>query len=261
MSTTRPVRASRCRSSRPWATTLLVVATVLATTGCGPTGAGEAGDELVVHAASSLTDAFTDLAADFEASHPGVMVTLNLAGSQALATQVEQGAPGGVLATADEVQMDRVDDLLAGPATTFATNHLVVVTPTDDRAGVTSLEDLARSDVIVVLASEDVPAGRYAGMLLDAAGVEVTPASRELDVRSVLAKVATGDADAGIVYATDAASSDQVRTVEVDGADDVVAAYPIAVLSDQAERGREFVTFVLSADGRAILRDRGFGAP
>lgn len=252
----------RPRGSR-WSTMPSVLAVVaLITAACmGPGTANEPSDELVVHAASSLTEVFTDLAADFEDDHPGVTVTLNLAGSQALATQVEQGAPGGVLATADEVQMGRVRDLLDEAPTTFATNRLVVVTPADDRAGISSLADLARPDVTVVLASEDVPAGRYAGQLLDAAGVEVRAASRELDVRSVLAKVATGEADAGIVYATDAASSDQVRTVEVDGSDQVVATYPIAVLPDQAGLGRDFVDFVTSADGQAMLRDHGFGAP
>lgn len=216
--------------------------------------------ELLVHAAASLSDAFPVAGELFEAEHPGLDVVFNFAGSQTLAQQISSGAPGGVFASANETQMERVTDLLAGEPTTFATNNLLIVTPAGNPAGIDSLDDLSSEDVTLVLAQEDVPVGGYSRDVLAAAGVEVTPASLELDVRSVLTKVATGNADAGIVYSTDAATTDDVETIAIPADVNVEATYPIgAIAGDQAAAGAAFVAFVLSDAGQQVLSDHGFG--
>lgn len=243
---------------------VVVAATALAA--CGSTtdpdpGAADAlSGTLVVHAAASLGDAFDQLADEFTARHPDVAVRLNVAGSQALATQVLQGAPGGVFAAADREQLDRVADHLAGEGVDFAGNELVVVTPADNPAGITDLADLADDSVTVVLAAEAVPLGGYTREVLAAEGVTVSPASEELDARAVLTKVATGNADAGIVYATDPAVAD-VQVIELPEDVDVATTYTIAVLADQATLGRAFVELVRSPPGQQVLDAHGFGPP
>lgn len=263
------MRADRLRVTRAvtGAVAGAVIVTTTALAACGrpatdpDTGASDAlSGTLVIHAAASLGDAFDQLADEFTARHPDVEVRLNVAGSQALATQVLQGAPGGVFAAADREQLERVDDHLAGAAVDFASNELVVVTPADNPAGITDLDDLADDAVTVVLAAEAVPLGGYTQRVLAAAGVAVSPASEELDARAVLTKVATGNADAGIVYATDAAVGD-VQAIELPEDVDVATTYTIAVLADQAMLGRAFVDFVRSPAGQQVLDAHGFGRP
>jgi molybdate transport system substrate-binding protein len=215
---------------------------------------------LTVLAASSLTEAFEAIARDFEATHD-VAVRVSAAGSQQLATQVIEGAPADVLASADEVQMQRVVDagLTADEPVVFAHNALALVYRSDAR--VLGLANLNDSGMRVVLAAEEVPVGRYARQALDAADLEVEPVSLEPSVRAVLAKVELGEADAGIVYASDVdAAGDSVSTARIPPALNIEADYPIAVLRDAPEPGLadQFVAHVRSPRGQARLWQLGF---
>jgi len=225
---------------------------------------------LHVFAAASLTEAFRDLAAVYEKGHPGVVVELSFAGSQVLRTQIEQGAPADVFASADMVHAEAlVDAGLLSTVQVFARNKLVVIAPAGP-AKVSRLEDLAKPGTKVVLAGATVPVGRYTAQVLEKlarrlgedfkARVEANVVSQETSVRGVLAKVALGEADAGFVYATDAASSRRVRTIALPDAVNVVAEYPIAILkrSPVSPQARAFVGLVLGAEGQAILRKHGF---
>jgi len=223
-----------------------------------------------VLAATSLTEAFGELAAAFEANRPGTRVELTFAGSQVLRTQIEQGAPADVFASADHEHAEAlVRAGLLGPVRVFARNRLVVVTPAEG-ARVLSLADLVRPGTRVVLAGPSVPAGRYAAVALrrlDAEGglgagfgarVRANVVSEETNVRATLSKVALGEADAGFVYATDAASaSGKVRVLDLPV--DVVAEYPIGVLAGaRSPAAAAFVDLVLGERGQAILRRHGF---
>jgi molybdate transport system substrate-binding protein len=231
-----------------------------------------AAETLRVSAAASLTEAFTEIARDFERARPGVTVELNFAGSQVLRTQIEQGAPVDVFASADRASLEPLERAgLVGRPVVFAHNRLVIVVPAAE-ARVARLGDLARPGTKVVVASPAVPAGRYTAQLLShlgaarlygddfAARVEANVASRETSVRAVLAKVALGEADAGVVYATDAAASAKVRVIDVPARYNVVAEYPIAVVTrgPAGDIARAFVDRVRGVDGQAILRRHGF---
>ena len=233
--------------------------------GCGWAEQGGGGDAtLQVLAAASLTEAFTDLAEDYEADHAGVEVELLPGSSTDLAETVADGAPGDVLATADEASMQVAVDagVTAREPVVFAENQLVVVTAPGNPAGITSLADLA--DVDWVRCADDVPCGRVALTLLDDAGVVAEPVSLEVDVRATLEKVTAGEADAGLVYASDAVSAgDDVETVTVDGAEEVPAVYHLAALgeADDADLAADWVDLVLSERGRQVLADAGFETP
>jgi molybdate transport system substrate-binding protein len=244
----------------------VLAAMVLPLAGCGggqPAGGTSASPgELKVFAAASLTAAFGRLA-ERSAANGGTRVTFNFAGSQALATQIRQGAPADVFASADAANMDRVRDLV-GTTHSFASNLLQIVVEKGNPKGVTGLRDLARDDLKVVLAAEEVPAGKYAGQILDRAGVRVRPVSREDNVKAVVTKVALGEADAGIVYVTDVtAGGDRIQGVGIPAGQNVVATYPIATVkaSGSQERAQAFVDLVRSAEGQAILRSFGFLPP
>ena len=232
--------------------------------GAGSTGP-HADGELVVFAAASLTDALGELADVFE-ERTGVPVLLNLAGSQTLATQLVEGAPADVFVSADAAQLDIVASagLLAGAPVTAATNRLAIAVEAGNPGGVTGLEDLARPDLVVVLPAEAVPAGRYAREVLARAGVEVRPASLEQSVRAALARVAQGEADASIVYASDVVvAGDRVSGIEIPVEQNVVATYPMAVLAGAARSAdaESFAAFLASEDAQAVLRAYGFSAP
>lgn len=235
---------------------------------CGAGDGDEADREIVVSAASSLTDAFTDLARAFEAEHEGAVVRLNFGSSSALAAQIIEGAPVAVFASANPVQMQVVVDAgLADAPRAFARNQIVVVTPAgDERIG--DFLDLGAPDLRLVLARADVPVGDYARQGIGAADA-VTPgfagavlanlASEESNVRAVLAKVELGEADAGVVYATDAAiAGSAVRVVPIPDAFAPAAVYPIATIGDASDLAEAFVAFVLSEEGQAILERYGF---
>jgi len=220
-----------------------------------------ASGEVTIFAAASLTAAFDDLAKGFEEANPEATVEpIVYDGSSTLVTQLTEGAHADVLATADEANMQNlVDEGLASDAQLFATNTLVIAVPAGNPGGVETLADLA--DVTTVLCAAEVPCGAASQTLLDNEGVTVEAASLEQNVTSVLTKVAAGEADAGLVYATDVIGQDDVESIVPDGAADVVNRYPIVALDGASDAGAAFVEYVLSADGQAVLADYGFGAP
>lgn len=238
--------------------TALVILAASCGGGSGSNGRADAQSQNVtVFAASSLTDAFTDIGKAYEATHAGAKVTFSFAASSDLVQQVQQGAPADVIATASTTTMDEVATELADPAKPFARNKLVIVTESGNPKHISSLADLARSGVVVVLAADGVPAGDYARQALADAHVTVHPKSLEDNVRGVLTKVELGEADAGIVYVTDAlVAGSKVASVPI--ADAPVATYPIAAVNGD---GRDFVDFVLSTRGQGILKRYGFLAP
>jgi molybdate transport system substrate-binding protein len=215
-----------------------------------------------VLAAASLTDVFQQLATPFEEEHDAT-VTFSFGSSTDLAEQVADGAPGDVLATADEASMQLAEDAGAtGEVETFATNVLTIVVPTGNPAGIDSLDDLAGATW--VRCADEVPCGKVAVSLLDAAGVTAEPVSLEEDVRATLDKVVSGEADAGLVYATDAvAAADEVDAVEIPGAEEALTSYYAATLEQSGDAGlaADWVAWVTSEEGRAILEDAGFGSP
>lgn len=248
----------------------LVGALAVLVAACGPAGdeaaAAAPRGEVVVFAAASLTDAFTDVAAAFEEAHPDLAVATNFAGSNQLAAQITQGAPADVLASADQRQTEVVVDagLAGGTPEPFAATTLAVAVEPGNPLGIRELSDLTDPAVTLVLAAPDVPAGRYAAQVLAAAGVQVAPASEETDVRAVLAKVALGEADAGIVYRSDVvAAGDDVQGVPIPAEANVTVTYPIVTLAEAPNPAgaRAFVDFVRSEAGRAVLAEHGFTTP
>jgi len=250
---------------------ILAGAAVLA--GNGRDGTSSEG-EITVFAAASLSDVFEEIGRQFTAEHSGLRVTFNFAGSQQLAQQLAQGAPGDVFASANVQQMAAVvtnGRIEAEAAAMFAHNRLVVALPPGNPAGVAHVNDLARPGVRIALADAAVPAGRYALAFLDRAAEErelgagyrqrvlANVVSYEQNVRTVLTKVALGEADAGIVYASDLAAA-EVETVAIPERLNPMASYPIAPLEDaeRPELAQAFVDFVLSARGQETLAAYGF---
>jgi molybdate transport system substrate-binding protein len=240
----------------------LVLALALTACTAGGDAAGHGAGELTVLAAASLTDAYEDLADRFQEEHHAE-VSLAFGSSTELAAQAAEGAPGDVLATADEASM-RVAEragVASGP-TRFASNALVVVTPPGNPAGITSLDDLAGTTW--VRCADEVPCGRVARAVLDDHGVTARPASLEDDVRATLDKVVSGEAEAGLVYASDAtAAGDDVTTVEIPGAEEQLTSYYVASLqqSEEADLAQEWVELVTSEEGQQALTDAGFTLP
>ncbi len=231
--------------------------------------------ELVVFAAASLKDGFERIAAEFEAANPGVTVLFNFAGSQQLAQQLAAGAPADLFASANQRQMQAVVDagrVASDAPRIFAHNRLALIYPQENPAKLQTLQDLARPDVKLVLAAATVPVGQYSLEFLAKAteAVGFTPTysqtvlanvvSYEENVLGVLTKVMLGEADAGIVYTSDAASAGQVGVLEIPDVLNVIAEYPIAVIQDskQAALAQEFVAMVLSEAGQALLAQSGF---
>ena len=223
---------------------------------------GSASGRVTVLAAASLTESFEDLQEALRTSLPDVSIKYSFGGSGALVTQVRQGAPADVVATADTATMAMLVEagLVEEPAT-FARNRLEILVAPGNPLGITALADLGRAEVTVVLGDETVPVGRYAAEILQAANVTVTPVSREADVKAAVAKVTLGEADATIVYATDvAAAGSRGRGVVIPDAQNVVAEYPIAVVKGTANRAAAvaFVDAVVTGLGQEILREHGF---
>jgi molybdate transport system substrate-binding protein len=222
--------------------------------------------ELIVLAAASLTGVFESIEEQFTPMHPSISTKFSFESSATAAAQVQQGIEADVIATADEETMAELEsaDLLDEPPQVFALNELAIIVEPGNPQDVQGLSDLAREELKVVLAAEEVPAGQYARQALDATNAEVEPVSLEEDVKAVVSKVSLGEADAGIVYLTDAeAAGSAVSTVPIPQEQNVVARYPIAVL-DAAPNGRlaeDFVALVLSEDGRRALAEEGFGLP
>lgn len=219
-----------------------------------------------VFAAASLTVAFGELAEAFARRPDGEVVELHFAGTPQLVMQVREGAGADVFASADENNMRRVVELGLAAATpqTFATNRPCIVVAAGNPKRLGGLADLARNDLTVLLCGPEVPAGRYARQVLERAGLVVASRSDEPSVNAVVAKVAMGEADAGIVFETDvAATAGRLEAIAIPAEHGVVARYPIVALSGGAAPrvGAAFVAFVVSDAGRTILAKHGFGLP
>lgn len=231
------------------------------------TATDELGGTLQIYAAASLKGAFDTLVEEFSAEHPNLTVSPTVYdGSSTLVTQILEGAPVDVFASADERNMDTLveADMAGSEPQIFATNKITIAVPAGNPENITSLGDLANPDLSVVLCAEDVPCGGAARSVLDAAGVTVTPVSNEQNVTAVATKVASGEADAGLVYVTDVQASDgALESIEIPLDDEFINKYPIAVVKDSSNEGAAdvFIHFVLSDRGQEILREFGFGAP
>jgi len=216
-----------------------------------------------VFAAASLTSAFQAIAEAFEHDHGGVTVRLNSAGSPTLVQQIRDGAPADVFASADELTMHKLEEIgeLAGTPVIFARNTLQLAVAPGNPKRITGLADLAKTGLVIALCGPTVPCGRYATDAFAKAGMTVPAASQELDVKAVLSKVAMGEADAGIVYATDVrAGGTKVQGIDIPASTNVVARYPIAALKNAADpaTAAAFVEFVLSRHGQQVLAGFGF---
>ena len=236
-------------------------------------GSGSENSTLTVLAASSLTDAFGELESTFEQQNPEADVRMSFGGSSELLTQLEQGAPADVFASADEAKMNTaVDEDLASEPQTFARNRPVVIIPLDNPAGIRGLQDLANPGTTLVLAQDGVPIAEYAKEILANANAQYggnfeqevldNIVSREANVRASANRVALGEADATFVYVTDAASDirDRVEVIEIPQNLNVIATYPIATIkgSQNADLAQQWVDLVLSGEGQRVLESYGF---
>src|SRR6266852_862054 len=216
-----------------------------------------------VFAAASLTAAFNAFGTDFQGANSGVTVKLNFAGTPTLVTQIEQGAPADVFASADTTNMDKLkgDGFTAGTPQVFARNQLEIVVAPGNPKGITGLADLAKPGVIYITEGPTVPAGKYSLQALAKASVKVTPKSLETDVKSVISKIELGEADAGIVYTTDvSAASGKVQGIPIPDAYNVIATYPLVAVKDtkNVDVANAFIAYVLSARGQSTLQTFGF---
>lgn len=241
---------------------------------CTAHGGEERPVDLTVFAAASLSDAFTELGVAFTAQNPQVNVVFNFAGSSQLAAQISEGAMVDVFASANQAQMEtavnsgRIDP---GSNRPFVSNRLTLITPADNPAGIAALEDLRQPGIQMVLAVPGVPVRAYTDEIVAGLGPDFAAAfygnlvSEEANVRQVAAKIALGEADAGIVYTSDVTPdlAGRVQQIEIPAAQNVSATYPIAPLNDapHPELARQFIEFTLSPDGQAILSRWGFGPP
>ena len=256
-----PARAAR--------STLASVLVVLAFSGCAASSepGTESGDgvsgSIIVHAAASLTSAFEEAARRFSADEPDVDITFNFAGSSTLAAQLIEGAPGDIVATADTITMDTIEGsgALDTSPLVFATNSAVIAVERGNPLSIQTLEDLSAKDASVVLCAPEVPCGAYARRILENADIALTPRSYEDNVKAVLSKVSLGEADAGIVYATDVEGNASVDAVGIDPSVNITARYPIAALRNarNSSAARAFIDFLLSDEGQSILASFGFG--
>jgi len=238
----------------------------LALVGCGGSSTGPSDGELVVFAAASLKQSFTQLGEQFKTDNPGASVEFSFAGSSDLVTQLTQGAKADVLASADTKNMDKAKDagLLAGDPVSFATNTLTIAVAPGNPNGIGSFADLTNDGLNVVVCAPQVPCGSATEKVEKATGVELKPVSEESSVTDVLNKVTTGEADAGVVYVTDVADAgDKVTGVDFPESKDAVNTYPIAALKDSANRelAQKFVAYVTGEAGQKVLDQAGFGKP
>lgn len=280
--TTAPTAAAA--TARPTTAAASAAAPATAASTAAPAGttaassASAGSGALTVFAAASLTDAFNELKTGFQTANPGVTVTYNFGGSPTLVTQLTQGAPADVFASADQPNMDNAvkGGVIAGTPQTFAKNKLVIILPKDNKAGITTPKDLAKAGIKFDTAQDSVPVGNYTQQVLDnfsklpdygadfKANVNKNIVSKEDNVKAIVQKVQLGEADAGIVYTTDAqAAADKLTMIPIPDAQNVIASYPIAVVkgAKQAALGQKFVDYVLSPAGQAIMKKWGFAPP
>lgn len=240
---------------------VVVALCALTLAACTPSVNGE----LLVSAASSLTDAFADVETAFEAANPEVDVVMNFGSSSSLREQIIEGAPVDVFASANTSNMDQVVE--AGEpdgGEIFVTNLLQIAVPVGNPAGIVGLEDFANEELLIGFCAEAVPCGDFGRQALENAGVTPAIDTNEPDVRALLTKIEAGELDAGITYVTDVLSSDgAVEGVEIPGEFNVVAEYPIAALvnAPNPDAAGAFVEFVLSDEGQSILASYGFSSP
>lgn len=236
------------------------LASCLMLAGCS--GGSGASTQITVMAASSLTVPFDELAKQFEQAHPGVDVVTSYGASSTLATQIINGAPADVFASASQTNMDQVTsaDLAANPAL-FASNVMAIAVPAGNPAGIQSLSDLQRPGVKVAICQPAVPCGVAAQQLFEKNKLTITPVTAEPDVRSVLTKVSQKDVDAGIVYRSDVTTApDSAQGIQIPATNNVSTTYPIVTLSrsSQSATAGQFVEFVLSPAGQSVLQSDGF---
>jgi molybdate transport system substrate-binding protein len=236
--------------------------------------AATSSQEITVFAASSLTSAFNDLAQAFQAQNEGVRVVFNFASSSQLAAQLNEGIAADLFASANPAQMQTVIDggrVEAGTEVIFVSNRLTIIVPADNPAGINSLEELAQPGIQLILAVEGVPVRQYTDEIVAAMPADFQEhfydnlVSEEENVRQVSAKIALGEADAGIVYTSDVTPDIAALVQQIAIADEqnVTAAYPVAPLADAAnpELAQSFIDFIMSAEGQSILAKWGFGPP
>lgn len=260
--------------NRTLTTALAAILGLSLVAGCSAGGDHDkARSTLTVFAAASLTEAFTEIAEQFEEANPDVEVRLSFDGSSGLVDQIAGGAPADVFASADEKNMTRAVDgglagspakgVVSGEPQLFATNILTLITPPGNPAGITGFNNSLDGTRLVVCA-DGVPCGNATRALAEAAGLELQPVSEESKVTDVRGKVESGEADAGIVYTTDAtAAGDKIDVMPIDGAGATPNRYPITVLQGAADPdlAQRFVDTVVGTEGRTVLKSYGFGAP
>jgi molybdate transport system substrate-binding protein len=249
-----------------------VAAVLLAACGSSPSSAATSptpspsptlSGNISVFAAASLTASFNALGTAFQAANPGVTVKFNYAGTPTLVTQIEQGAPADIFASADTANMDKMtaDGFTAGASLVFAHNSLEIVVAPGNPRGITGLADLAKPGVLYISEGPTVPAGKYSLQALKSAGVTVTPKSLETSVTALIGKIELGEADAGIVYTTDvSAAGSKVAGVPIPAANNVIATYPIVVVkgTTNAAAAYAFMGYVVSVTGQTALASFGF---
>jgi len=258
---------------RRTAPTLMLVALGVALSACGGMSTGSSGSSVAesttvtVFAASSLKGSFSAIGAAFEADNPGVTVTFNFGPSSGLATQITQGAPADVFASASQKTMDAVSAAsLAVSPQVFAVNSLAIATPVQQSVEVLSLADLAKPGVKVAVCQKVVPCGAAAHALFEQNKLSVTPSTEEVDVKAVLTKVQLGEVDAGVVYVTDVKSAQgSVTGIIIPAEYNVTTRYPIAALltssGSASATATDFVDYVLSPAGQQVLLSAGFVSP
>ena len=270
MATTAPAFATATPA------TTAVTPAGLATGATSATTSGTATGEVIVFAAASLTDSFNQIKTAFEAAHPGTKVTLSFGGSSTLRTQLGQGAKADVFASADQSNMDQAltANVVADKGTVFARNRLVIIVPKTNKATITTPADIAKPGIKFVTAQKSVPVGNYTLQVLDkmskdatfgsdfSTKVQANFVSQETDVKQIVAKIQTGEGDAGIVYKTDVTEkvAKDVTVIDIPDSFNVIATYPIAFTKTplNAALAQKFVDYVLSADGQAALQKNGF---
>jgi molybdate transport system substrate-binding protein len=221
---------------------------------------------ITVFAAASLKSTFTKLASDFEVKNPGTKITLNFAGSSDLVTQISQGAPADVFASADTKNMTKLSEakLIDGTASNFATNVLEIAVPPANPASISSFADLAKPGVKVVVCAPQVPCGAATDKVEQATGTTLEPVSEESSVTDVLGKVTSGEADAGLVYVTDVTTAGgKVKGIPFAESGKAVNTYPIATVgaSKNKDLAAAFIAMVTGSEGKKVLNDAGFGTP
>jgi molybdate transport system substrate-binding protein len=246
--------------------TLLVVCFAGVSAPAGAGGSNPVSGDVTVFAASSLTEAFTKMGTQFEKKYPDATATFNFLASSELATQIQQGAPADVFASADEANMQKVvdsGDVTATPKV-FVRNKLQIAVETGNPQDIKTLADAAQPDIVLVLCADAVPCGRYANEAFVKAGVTPSPTSKGENAKALVTTVSTGEADAGVVYVTDVkAAKGSVAGVRIPDSVNVIAAYPIAVTAESgnASGAKAWVQYVLSKKGQKTLREFGFLAP